>query len=82
MPVLHQLHNPYLERLAAAGVEPAAVDYVLITHLHSDHVGWNTRQVDGRFRLFPMPGMCFQNLNSTMARSDEDGTRCIGTGKS
>jgi ribonuclease BN (tRNA processing enzyme) len=36
MPVLHQLHN-YFGRLAAAGVEPDAVDYVLITHLHSDH---------------------------------------------
>ena len=44
--VLDHLHNPYLERLAAIGVQPEDVDYVLLTHIHSDHVGWNTR-LDG-----------------------------------
>jgi len=43
------LDTPYLERLAAAGVMPEQVDYVLITHIHTDHVGWNTRRVDGRW---------------------------------
>jgi glyoxylase-like metal-dependent hydrolase (beta-lactamase superfamily II) len=37
--VLDHLHNPYLERLAAIGVQPEAVDYILLTHIHSDHVG-------------------------------------------
>ncbi|GAA2710019.1 MBL fold metallo-hydrolase [Actinoplanes palleronii] len=37
----------FLERLAAAGVRPQDVDLVVNTHLHSDHVGWNTRLVDG-----------------------------------
>lgn len=32
----------YLERLAAAGVDTAAVDVVINTHLHYDHCGWNT----------------------------------------
>ncbi|HVB41045.1 MAG TPA: MBL fold metallo-hydrolase [Terriglobales bacterium] len=32
----------YLERLAAAGVDPAQVDVVINTHLHYDHCGWNT----------------------------------------
>src|ERR1700755_1606798 len=32
-----------LERLLAAGLEPAGIDYVLLTHLHADHVGWNTQ---------------------------------------
>jgi glyoxylase-like metal-dependent hydrolase (beta-lactamase superfamily II) len=41
--VLDHLHNPYLERLAATGVQPEAVDYILLTHIHADHVGWNTR---------------------------------------
>lgn len=41
-PLFDQLDTPYLERLAAAGVQPADVDFVLITHLHVDHVGWNT----------------------------------------
>jgi glyoxylase-like metal-dependent hydrolase (beta-lactamase superfamily II) len=39
----------YLQRLADAGVRPEQVDYVLCTHMHSDHVGWNTRWVDGRW---------------------------------
>ncbi len=48
-PRWHMLKTPYLERLAAAGVSPAEVDVVLCTHLHMDHVGWNTRQEDGRW---------------------------------
>jgi len=32
-----------------SGVTPEAVDYVLCTHLHVDHVGWNTRLLDGRW---------------------------------
>src|SRR3569832_751164 len=47
--VLHHLNEPFLERLKAAGVSPEDVDLVLMTHLHADHVGWNTRLVDGRW---------------------------------
>lgn len=39
----------YLDRLAGLGIAPEAVDIVLCTHLHADHVGWNTRLVDGRW---------------------------------
>jgi glyoxylase-like metal-dependent hydrolase (beta-lactamase superfamily II) len=39
----------YLDDLRAAGVSPEQVDLVLCTHLHVDHVGWNTRLVDGRW---------------------------------
>ena len=49
MKAFDHLQEPWLDRLAAAGVKPEAVDFVLLTHLHSDHVGWNTRQVDGRW---------------------------------
>lgn len=45
----HQQDNPYLQRLAAAGVSPEEVDFVLCTHLHVDHIGWNTRLEDGRW---------------------------------
>ncbi|MCC6210631.1 MAG: MBL fold metallo-hydrolase [Burkholderiales bacterium] len=48
-PAFHQLDTPYLERLAAAGVAPEEVDVVLCTHLHADHVGWNTRLDNGRW---------------------------------
>ena len=39
----------WLDRLAAAGIAPEAVTHVLCTHLHSDHSGWNTRLLDGRW---------------------------------
>ena len=45
----HQLNLPYLERLAAAGVRPEEVTLVICTHLHIDHVGWNTRMKDGKW---------------------------------
>ena len=52
--VLDHLDNPFLGRLAQAGVGPEDVDYVLHTHIHSDHVGWNTRWLDGEWRpTFP-----------------------------
>ena len=39
----------WLYNLKSAGVHPEDVDYVFCTHLHSDHCGWNTRLVDGRW---------------------------------
>jgi glyoxylase-like metal-dependent hydrolase (beta-lactamase superfamily II) len=41
--------RPFLDELAAAGFPPASIDCVLCTHLHFDHVGWNTRLEDGRW---------------------------------
>lgn len=37
----------YLGNLARAGVRPEDIDLVVNTHLHSDHIGWNTRLTDG-----------------------------------
>ncbi len=39
----------YLERLARTGLRPEDIDIVMCTHLHTDHVGWNTKLVDGRW---------------------------------
>jgi len=39
--------SPFLDRLADAGYTVADIDTVVCTHLHWDHVGWNTRLVDG-----------------------------------
>ncbi len=39
----------YLQALAAHGLAPEDIDFVFCTHLHSDHVGWNTRLEDGRW---------------------------------
>jgi glyoxylase-like metal-dependent hydrolase (beta-lactamase superfamily II) len=48
-PRLNMLNTPWLERLEDAGVKPEDVDLVVLTHLHVDHVGWNTRLVDGQW---------------------------------
>jgi len=45
----HRKNWPYLANLAIAGLAPEDIDYVLCTHLHADHVGWNTRLLDGRW---------------------------------
>jgi glyoxylase-like metal-dependent hydrolase (beta-lactamase superfamily II) len=43
------LDTRYCQRLAELGVTPNDVHYVLCTHLHVDHVGWNTRLHNGRW---------------------------------
>ena len=45
----HQQSWPYLDNLSAASFTPDDIDFVLCTHLHVDHVGWNTRLIDGRW---------------------------------
>jgi glyoxylase-like metal-dependent hydrolase (beta-lactamase superfamily II) len=46
LPMWNMLDTPFLDRLAEAGVVPAEVELVAHTHLHADHVGWDTR-LDG-----------------------------------
>ena len=41
--------DTYMKGLAAAGISVADIDYVMCTHLHVDHVGWNTRLDNGRW---------------------------------
>ena len=43
---MEPLHTSYLDDLAALGFGREEVDVVLCTHLHLDHVGWNTMLVD------------------------------------
>jgi glyoxylase-like metal-dependent hydrolase (beta-lactamase superfamily II) len=45
----NNLQGPFLSDLAAAGYPADSIDTVVCTHLHIDHVGWNTRWVDGRW---------------------------------
>jgi glyoxylase-like metal-dependent hydrolase (beta-lactamase superfamily II) len=40
------------DQLEAVGVAPTEVDHVIITHIHSDHVGWNTVERSGAFVPF------------------------------
>jgi glyoxylase-like metal-dependent hydrolase (beta-lactamase superfamily II) len=48
-PHFHRRTWPWLETLRAAGVRPEDIDVVLCSHLHVDHVGWNTRLENGRW---------------------------------
>ena len=48
-PHFHKQNRPWLDTLRAAGVGPEDIDIVLCTHLHVDHVGWNTRLENGRW---------------------------------
>ena len=54
----------YLARLEAAGVTPADVDLVINTHLHVDHVGWNTTLENDEWRP------TFPNATYLMSRID------------
>ncbi len=46
-PGISDLQTPFLADFRAAGFDPATIDVVTCTHLHFDHVGWNTMLVDG-----------------------------------
>ncbi|MEU1407929.1 MBL fold metallo-hydrolase [Streptomyces sp. NPDC005728] len=48
-PAWHNLQTDFLERLTAGGFPPDSVDLVVLTHLHADHVGWNTQDVNGEW---------------------------------
>ena len=41
--------DSYLRALASAGFSVGDIDFVMCTHLHPDHVGWNTRLENGRW---------------------------------
>lgn len=49
VPTWNNLHTPFLENMTAAGFAPESIDTVLCTHLHVDHVGWNTKWVDSQW---------------------------------
>lgn len=65
-PVWHHLNTDFLDNLARAGVAPKDVDVVINTHLHIDHVGWNTYLDDGNW----VP--TFPNATYLMPRVDFD----------
>jgi glyoxylase-like metal-dependent hydrolase (beta-lactamase superfamily II) len=49
VPTWNNRNDPFLDTMAAAGFAPDSIDTVLCTHLHVDHVGWNTRLIDGKW---------------------------------
>jgi glyoxylase-like metal-dependent hydrolase (beta-lactamase superfamily II) len=49
VPQCENLQTAFLEDLKSAGFDPNSINTVLCTHLHFDHVGWNTRLENGRW---------------------------------
>lgn len=48
-PVWHKRKGPFIKNLNNIGIKTTDIDYVMCTHLHADHVGWNTQLLDGRW---------------------------------
>lgn len=58
--------DTYMRALNAAGLRLEDIDFVMCTHLHVDHVGWNTRLDNGRW----VP--TFPNARYVFAKSEFD----------
>jgi glyoxylase-like metal-dependent hydrolase (beta-lactamase superfamily II) len=79
-PPFHMLRTSFLDDLGGAGVPPESVDLVICTHLHVDHVGWNTRLDDGRWvPTFPRARYLFARAEweHWSAERDEGTTRIM-----
>jgi len=75
-PPFHMLQTKFLEHLAAAGVKPADVRHVLITHVHTDHVGWNTILVGNTWQpTFPNAKYHIPKAGCDFFSSPEESTR-------
>ena len=74
-PLWHQKKdNAFMLGLAAAGLTVNDIDFVLCTHLHVDHVGWNTRLENGRWvPTFPKARYLFSKteLDYWLAENDK-----------
>jgi glyoxylase-like metal-dependent hydrolase (beta-lactamase superfamily II) len=90
MPPIDHLDTDFLDALRAADVEPDSVDVVVNTHIHSDHVGWNTmRDGDDWVPTFPnaryvMPEADYRHFhpdnadNWSSPRTEADAARQAG----
>jgi glyoxylase-like metal-dependent hydrolase (beta-lactamase superfamily II) len=64
VPLWNKRQGAFLSEIAAAGVPRETVDYVVCTHLHPDHVGWNTMLADGEWvPTFPNARYLFSELD-------------------
>jgi glyoxylase-like metal-dependent hydrolase (beta-lactamase superfamily II) len=65
--------DTYMQAFAAHDVAPEDIDFVLCTHLHVDHVGWNTRLENGRWvPTFPNARYVFSKKELEFWRDEGD----------
>ena len=72
--------DAYMRALAMAGLRVEDIDFVMCTHLHVDHVGWNTRMENGRWvPTFPNARYVFseRELAYWTAENDKTPIECI-----
>lgn len=71
---VHQLDTRYLDNLRAAGFAPEDIDMVMCTHLHFDHVGWNTRLENGKWvPTFPKARYLFGKRDYEFFKTNPEG---------
>jgi glyoxylase-like metal-dependent hydrolase (beta-lactamase superfamily II) len=81
IPDFNMRSGPFLEELTAAGFPPERFDFVIATHMHTDHVGWNTRLEDGAWvPTFPNARYLFVDrewAHWSAEAERSDGTRAL-----
>lgn len=71
----------WLDRLAAAGVQPQDVHFAVSTHLHVDHVGWHTQRVGDEWKpTFPNARYLFTHPEWEYWRNNEGHPALVRTG--
>jgi glyoxylase-like metal-dependent hydrolase (beta-lactamase superfamily II) len=81
-PAWNMRQGNFLQDLANAGFPPETIDIVVCTHLHVDHVGWNTRLEEGRWvPTFPNARYLFGRIEWDHWRHElEEEERLAATG--
>ena len=75
LPAWDGLETSFMNNLTKQGVRPEEVDMVLCTHLHFDHIGWNTHLVNGEWTpTFPNAEYIFvrQEYEYWQSRPDKE----------
>jgi len=74
VPTWNRKQSHFLADLTAAGFDPDTIDTVLCTHLHVDHVGWNTRWDGTRWiPTFPQARYLFGRIEYDFWRAPQEG---------
>ena len=72
IPIFGNLETDFLANLQATGFAPSDIDKVFCTHLHIDHVGWNTELVGEEWRpTFPNATYYFPALDEEAWNPDK-----------
>lgn len=73
IPFWNEMSWPFMERFAEAGFAVDAVDTVVHTHLHADHVGWATHRVgDEWIPTFPRARHLYTEREMEYCRGDDN----------